>query len=408
LVNDPTAFWSSSSTNPTFSMPPMGRYRQLADVWRQVSRDPAVRVAAIAGAGSAFSVGGDLRWIEDAIGERMRRRPWLHPVRSILRWGSDADERQLNSGAKSPSHSGTTLATLGRRGTNAPAWFSKALNHPRRYTDIDVDGCRIHLRSWGDPTLPVLVLVHGGGAHSGWWDHIAPFFAQTHHVIAPDLSGHGDSGQRTDYSLRIWAREVIATATAVDSAARPTVVGHSMGGWVAATAAVHYGAALEGIVVIDSPLRDRAPEGGRLQDRGSNAKGYRSREEIAARFRAIPDQPVSLPHIADHIAMQSVRQRDGGWYWKFDPRVFALPEQEFGTTDPEPLERMLDGLRCRTGYLWCENGIVPKQMAQIIQSVLQLRGPFVELPDSGHHPMLDHPLALVAALRTLLEVWSIS
>ncbi len=31
--------------------------------------------------------------------------------------------------------------------------------------------------------------------------------------------------------------------------------------------------------------------------------------------------------------------------------------------------------------------------------------PVVDLPEAGHHPMLDQPLALVAALRTLLATW---
>jgi pimeloyl-ACP methyl ester carboxylesterase len=56
----------------------------------------------------------------------------------------------------------------------------------------------------------------------------------------------------------------------------------------------------------------------------------------------------------------------------------------------------------------CESGLVPVDMADKIRSVLQLRGPFVELPLAGHHPMLDQPVGLVASLRTLLEMWSIS
>ncbi|EUA54163.1 alpha/beta hydrolase family protein [Mycobacterium intracellulare 1956] len=59
-----------------------------------------------------------------------------------------------------------------------------------------------------------MVLIHGGGAHSGWWDHIAPFISRTHRVIALDLSGHGDSGSRANYDLRIWASEVMAAASA--------------------------------------------------------------------------------------------------------------------------------------------------------------------------------------------------
>jgi pimeloyl-ACP methyl ester carboxylesterase len=47
-------------------------------------------------------------------------------------------------------------------------------------------------------------------------------------------------------------------------------------------------------------------------------------------------------------------------------------------------------------------------MADRIRSMLQLRGPFVELAEAGHHPMLDQPLPLVATLRTLLEFWSIT
>jgi pimeloyl-ACP methyl ester carboxylesterase len=31
--------------------------------------------------------------------------------------------------------------------------------------------------------------------------------------------------------------------------------------------------------------------------------------------------------------------------------------------------------------------------------------PVVDLPEAGHHPMLDQPLALVTAVRTLLAFW---
>jgi pimeloyl-ACP methyl ester carboxylesterase len=41
------------------------------------------------------------------------------------------------------------------------------------------------------------------------------------------------------------------------------------------------------------------------------------------------------------------------------------------------------------------------EMARLVPGGL----PVAALPDAGHHPMLDQPLALVAALRTLLAVW---
>ncbi|WP_413467594.1 alpha/beta fold hydrolase [Mycobacterium sp. RTGN3] len=127
------------------------------------------------------------------------------------------------------------------------------------------------------------MLVHGGAAHSGWWDHIAPFFAQTHRVIAPDLSGHGDSGTRTTYHLHTWAREVLAASTAAGPSGRPTIVGHSMGGWITSTAAENYGEQIDSIVVIDSPLRITR------QNKRDCATAHSARPDTGRRMRFLPD-----------------------------------------------------------------------------------------------------------------------
>jgi hypothetical protein len=50
-------------------------------------------------------------------------------------------------------------------------------------------------------------------------------------------------------------------------------------------------------------------------------------------------------------------------------------------------------------------GLAPPDMRDHIRSILQLRGPFVELAEAGRHPMLDQPLPLVATLRMLLAMW---
>lgn len=300
------------------------------------------------------------------------------------------------------------ISPLQTRATNeTPQWFATAVDHAPEHLDIDADGCRVHLRVWGDAGNPPLVLVHGGGAHSGWWDHIAPFFAASHRVIAPDLSGHGDSDTRPFYELRTWAKEVVMAPAAVGATGRPTVVGHSVGGWVSATAAAYYGTDINSVLIIDSPLRERAPESGPLRNRGAE-HGYPTRDDIVARFRPVPAQEVVLPYVAEHVAIESVRRTANGWNWKFDPRVFAGDLFEKTIAEYKTLEGMIDEIPCRVGYLRCESGLVPPDMAERIRAILELRGPFVELAEAGHHPMLDQPLPLVAALRTLLEFWSIT
>jgi len=277
-----------------------------------------------------------------------------------------------------------------------PAWFTEALAAPVSERVASQDGVPVAYRMWGGPSGRCIVLVHGGGAHSRWWDHIAPLLAADRRVIAIDLSGHGDSGRRESYTIDGWAREVLAVVAdaGLDS---PVVIGHSMGGIVTLRLAAMYGSRIEGAVVIDSPLRDRAPEehAARRQRTFRQLHAYPTREAILARFRPVPDQPV-LGYIAEHVAATSIRQVDGGWIWKWDPAVFSSREVPAG-----PLAR----LDCRAALFRAEHGILSAEMSDLIYDRLGRVAPVIEIPVAGHHVMLDQPIALVAALRTLLSDW---
>jgi enoyl-CoA hydratase len=67
-------------------------HRQLADVWRAVSRDPAVRVAVITGAGTAFCAGGDLRMIEEAVGDFAGSAMLMREARDLVQGLVDCEK----------------------------------------------------------------------------------------------------------------------------------------------------------------------------------------------------------------------------------------------------------------------------------------------------------------------------
>ena len=281
--------------------------------------------------------------------------------------------------------------------TSPPAWFSAALATAPEERETTCEGTSIAYRAWGDPADRNIVLVHGGAAHSRWWDHIAPLLARGWRVVAMDLSGHGDSGRRDRYSLDIWAREVLAVVTGAGAAASTVVIGHSMGGLVTLRLAALAGSQIAGAVAVDSPIRDMAPED--REARQHRAFGplrvYPTREAAMARFRPIPDQP-TLAWVAEHVAATSIRPAEGGWTWKFDPQVFARD-----TLTPELLTR----LDCRVALFRAEHGLVTPQQGEAIYDRLGRIAPLIEIPVAGHHIMLDEPVALAAALRTLLADW---
>ena len=168
---------------------------------------------------------------------------------------------------------------------DAPGWFTRALAAPVETGSVEVEGASVHFRAWG-PAGPGIVLIHGGAAHSRWWDHIAPQFAEGRRVVALDLTGHGDSDTRDAYAMSQWAREVLAAAEAGGIDGKPILVGHSMGGIVSFVASHLHGELLDGVVIIDSPLKARTPEeeAARRQNAFGPKKVYPTREDAMGRF----------------------------------------------------------------------------------------------------------------------------
>jgi pimeloyl-ACP methyl ester carboxylesterase len=280
---------------------------------------------------------------------------------------------------------------------STPAWFTDAIAQPHDALDLEVDGARIAYRAWGKSGDPSVVLVHGGAANSAWWDHVAPFLAVEHRVLAIDLSGHGSSEHRQDYSLDTWADEVLAVA-GHESDARPVIIGHSMGGFVALTAARHHGPDVRGVAAIDSPVREMSPEAREWLKNTSRLPRHRvhpDKETVVARFKSLPDDE-GLEYIRRHIAEESVRKVEGGWSWAFDPQIFLSSQME-----PEDLA----AAGCEVALVRGERGMATTDITESVAEILGGHVPVTLVPDAGHHIMLDQPIALIALMQTLIGQW---
>jgi pimeloyl-ACP methyl ester carboxylesterase len=284
--------------------------------------------------------------------------------------------------------------------TDAPVWFTTYVDQIPADDHVEVAGAEVHYLRWGDPTTtPGLVFIHGGAAHAHWWSHVAPAFLPDHSAVAVDLTGHGDSGHRDEYLLETWCEEVASVIAHAGFVTPPVLVGHSMGGFVTtATAALHPDV-IGGAVIIDSPIIAVDPEvnAARVSDQFSKAKTYDDLETAVARFRVVPGQDVMLPYVADHVARRSLRPSDEGWTWKFDRGIF-MPRRRQAA-------EFLSRVQGRVALLRAEHGLVTEDIGRHMYEQLGRVAPVIELPTAGHHPMLDVPLILITALRSLLADW---
>ena len=228
-------------------------------------------------------------------------------------------------------HLQAPLAKFGGATPPAPAWFTHAMEKRPETETIDVEGRKIEVLTWGERGRPGLLLLHGNGAHAGWWRFIAPFLAEEYRVCAPSWGGMGGSDWRETYTTETFIAEALASAEIAglfDSEVKPVFAGHSFGGHIAIFIAARYGERQRATVIIDPPIF--SPE--RIVERRARPRKeriyrahrvYASLEQALARFRFAPTQSCDNLFIVDAIARESLKQVDResgeGWTWRFDP-----------------------------------------------------------------------------------------
>lgn len=101
---------------------------------------------------------------------------------------------------------------------------------------VDVRGVRYHCRCWGDVRHPVLFMLHGWMDVSASFQFLVDAFERDWRVIAPDWRGFGLSGRAKDgvYWFPDYFADLEALLARFQPDAPATLIGHSMGGNVAA------------------------------------------------------------------------------------------------------------------------------------------------------------------------------
>ncbi|MEM9579633.1 MAG: alpha/beta hydrolase [Pseudomonadota bacterium] len=104
---------------------------------------------------------------------------------------------------------------------------------------FEVKGNRFFARTWGDPALPPLLMLHGFPEYSGAWEDLAIALCDRFYCVAPDQRGYGESycpPQVEAYRTGVLAADM---AGVIEELGAPcAVLGHD---WGAATA---YGLAM--------------------------------------------------------------------------------------------------------------------------------------------------------------------
>jgi len=264
---------------------------------------------------------------------------------------------------------------------------------------LSLNGLRLQCYEWGDNAAPPVLLLHGGLAHSRWWDLFAESLADAYRVVALDLRGHGNS-DHTDppaYRIEDYAADVAACSESL-SLAQAILIGHSMGGLVAAAYAERAPERLAGLVLVDSQVRI-STAGARYMTRLRHFPQplYRDQDAAIRRFRLLPTQTNAAPELLEHVARHAMRQLPNGrWTFCFDRAAMASTEPHDWLPTLQHLSAPILLVRGAHSTL-----LPHDKFAKLLAALPGAEG--VEIPDAHHHVMLDNPPAFGRAVRAFLD-----
>jgi pimeloyl-ACP methyl ester carboxylesterase len=268
---------------------------------------------------------------------------------------------------------------------------------------VEANGVETYYETAGEG--PPVVLLHGAGMDGRLWAEQARPLADDYRLVVSDLRGHGRTGgsAREAYSIDLFADDVRALVEALDLTA-PTVVGHSMGAFVALVYAARHTDSCAGFVTLGGEV----PEPLSLEERLESH-----------RFRVVE---ALAPFVGRERVKRLLRRVDA---WRYDERGKGDPEaiervyERHGDTVPEQSDIEREKLDAALAdyhdvsvdysavsvpsiHLYGEYEIPwVRRHARFMAETLP-NGELQEIPDAGHVSMVDNPEFIVNALRAFL------
>jgi pimeloyl-ACP methyl ester carboxylesterase len=102
---------------------------------------------------------------------------------------------------------------------------------------LDLDGAAISFRDAGDG--PPVILLHSSSSHSGQWSELSAALRDKFRVLAPDFHGYGRSDPLPQDGRPYFEHDASIVTALLDMVGAPAhLVGHSLGGTIAARIAL--------------------------------------------------------------------------------------------------------------------------------------------------------------------------
>lgn len=273
-------------------------------------------------------------------------------------------------------------------------------------TFLTVNGLHMHYVEWGTPGQPPLVLLHGFQSNAHTWDTFSAAMAASHHVLALDQRGHGDTSWAADgnYDPEAFVSDIVGFMTALRLP--PTVlIGHSMGGRHAAMVAAAHPEKVKKVVIVDTAAEFPSALLARLAQPAApqappQPETFATFEEVVrngmAQYPLTPE--TELRHANYHNLS---RGADGTWRWRWD--INLLEWRRLHRSLQRDLYEALKQIQCPT--LLIRGAQSPLLTPEVAQKMIQAlpHGQLSEVAKAAHTVNADNAEVFNAVTAAFIE-----
>lgn len=260
---------------------------------------------------------------------------------------------------------------------------------------INLNGLKVRYLESGAGNVNHVLFIHGLGSASDRWMKIPETLGSDFHSIALDLPGFGESDKPAglEYSIEYFRRFVVSFLKEVlTSNEKITVIGHSLGGYIASEIAIQNQNLVKELVLIDSSgmLESSTP----ILEQYLAAAMNPTQDNVRKAFEKMVAEPSRVPTklVDGFIRRINIPHAKHA----FESTLAYSASTQIG------LERLRQIKNIRTLIIWgVHDNVIPLEHSKFFKdSIDDSRLEIID--DAGHAPFAEKPDQVTEILKNFL------
>jgi len=258
----------------------------------------------------------------------------------------------------------------------------------------NLDGLKIRYRESGKGNERHILFIHGLGSSSDRWLGIPDALSENFHTIALDLPGFGDSSKPVtmNYTIQAFRENIVDFINKLGiNDGKTSIVGHSLGGYIAAEVTIENKNLVERLVLIDSSGMLKKPTP--LLEEYLQVAMNPTTDKVRKVFEQMVANPERIPSKLVEGFIARINLPNAKYAFKSTLENSANTQIELGK---------LKLIEIPTLILWgIKDKVIPINHSELFKEAI-MNSRIEIIQDAGHAPFAEKPDQVSEILRNFL------